>query len=432
VHTSRLLAGSAVVAVLAGTAACGLQSLEPKLELRDAMSAFTSTGSEGFRLSFPSSMPAVRAFADEAAKESGGSASAGPSAADLQKLLSSRLDVALDRGADAKDPADDATRALVHIGGLDVAEIRDVARVAYAKVDFPALETVFPGVKDGVDSMQSQLMGDGTPESVPPPALSRPMTALLAGNWVSMDVSKTSWLAQQVQKNQAGGVVGGTAVPPSAAWTSLVAKAFPAGTVKVTRLDSDDRLGDHLVAAANLRTVYGNLEPELARLLARMPSGKDVHLPPVGGVPDREGYVSFWVKDGALTRAELEAAQFLDKPAGHLVLRFEPRAATTTTAPPGAVAIDMKGIAEIAQGPTVTARTAAFLVDEDIRRRAEQAGMAPTLQYLDVARGDIAGLVQTITLSAVDARIQVGVDGQLACLTLTHTQAVGSVTDGPC
>jgi hypothetical protein len=156
VHRSRLLVGGAIIAALAGTAACGLQSLEPKLELRDAMNAATANGSGGFRVSFPSSMADLRTFAEEADKESGGatgdSSSTDSSNAELQKLLSSHLDVAFDHGADAKDPADDAVRALVNIAGRDVADVRSVAQVLYLKVDFAALEAVFPGIKDGVDA----------------------------------------------------------------------------------------------------------------------------------------------------------------------------------------------------------------------------------------------------------------------------------------
>ena len=45
----RLLAGGALVALLTGTAACGLQAVEPKLQLRDAAGDFAAapTGARG-------------------------------------------------------------------------------------------------------------------------------------------------------------------------------------------------------------------------------------------------------------------------------------------------------------------------------------------------------------------------------------------------
>lgn len=253
-----------------------------------------------------------------------------------------------------------------------------------------------------------------------------------------MDTGKDSWLAQQLRKqsSSSGAGAAGTAAAPSPTAKSLLAKAFPSGTVKVARLESDDRLGDHLVAAANLRAVYRNLEPELARIVTAAPGGgKGVNLPPVGGVPNRDGAVSIWVNDGAWTRAELDLAQFLDKPAGHLVVRLDPRVAGTTVAPPGAVPIDMQKITEVAQGPTVTARTVAAFVDEDIRQWATQEGGAPNVQYLDRVRNDLARLPQMIVLDPVEIedRIQVQVDGDVACLVLSENTTVpGVVTDGPC
>jgi hypothetical protein len=42
VRLSRLLAGGTLAALLIGTAACGLPAVEPKIELRDAMSDFAA------------------------------------------------------------------------------------------------------------------------------------------------------------------------------------------------------------------------------------------------------------------------------------------------------------------------------------------------------------------------------------------------------
>ena len=152
----RLLSGGAVVAVLVSTAACGLQTLEPKLELRDAADAFSSSRTTSLRLSLPSSPADVKAFTTEAGAESPPddsttvTSSSQPSDADLQQLLSSHVDVAYDKGADAKGSADDSARVLLHIGKTDAGEVRSVAGMVYARVDLTGLEGEFPDMKDGV------------------------------------------------------------------------------------------------------------------------------------------------------------------------------------------------------------------------------------------------------------------------------------------
>ena len=55
VRLPRLLAGGAVVALLTGTAACGVQALEPKIALRDAFSDFAANRSGALELSVASS-----------------------------------------------------------------------------------------------------------------------------------------------------------------------------------------------------------------------------------------------------------------------------------------------------------------------------------------------------------------------------------------
>ena len=91
----RLLAGGAVVAVVAGTAACGAQALEPKIALRDAFSEFTANRSGAAELSIASSSDEILAFAQSADPGSGASVM---SDEDLDTLTSSSLDIAYDLG----------------------------------------------------------------------------------------------------------------------------------------------------------------------------------------------------------------------------------------------------------------------------------------------------------------------------------------------
>jgi hypothetical protein len=217
--------------------------------------------------------------------------------------------------------------------------------------------------------------------------------------------------------------------------------------VTVKRLDSDDRLGDHLVATANLRTVYKNVRADLPGLLTGDAATRLAEdLPAVGEAPDRDLAVSFWVNDGKLGRVELDAAQFLGKPAGHLVLRADVLPEQKITAPSGAVAIDPQKISDetgqslgdlfsgsSSSSEPVDAQTAATWVDQDIRDMAEGDGAAPSVKYLARAREHVTDVGTPVTLTQVGKRIQVTVDGKSACLKLAATTAAdGTVTEGRC
>jgi hypothetical protein len=463
VRLPRLLSGGAVVAVLVGTAACGLQTVEPKLELRDAADAFSSSRSTSLRLSLPSSLADVKAFTTEADAESPAdeststdsatetfataTSSSQPSDADLQQLLSSHVDVAFDKGADAKGSADDSARVLLHIGKTDAGEVRTVGGMVYARVDLTGLEGEFPDMKDGVESTRAALAGGEGPDS-PPEALRAPVQAVFDGKWVSVDDRPGSWLDQQLtsQDGAAGGLTGTLAPDAPDKLTALAGKAFGDGVVTVKRLDGDDALGDHLVATANLRTVYRNIRADLPGLLTGDAATEMTKaLPAAEEVPDRDLAVSFWVKDGKLSRFELDIAQFLDKPAGHLVLRADTLADQPVAAPSGAVAVDLKGIADANGGSLagllggagadqpVDAQTAAAWVDQDIRAQAEADGAKPSASYLAQVQGNYTDMQPPVTLKKVGKRIQVTVDGTSVCLTpAATTDQDGTVTDGRC
>ncbi|MDQ1661173.1 MAG: hypothetical protein QOJ68_1153 [Blastococcus sp.] len=451
----RLLTGTAIVAVLSGTAACGLMSVEPKIELRDAASAFTSASAGAMRFSIGSSAAEARTFSDQADKESADSSSQGSSAststsdADLNTLLSSHADLAYSAPADPKKAADAASQLSLHIGATDAGELRNVDQVMYAQVNMSGLVTEFPDMKNGVDSFRASLAG-GPDAGGPPPAISAPATAVLDGKWVSLDVHADSWVAKQLTKSSNGGL----ATDYMAKVKALAGKAFGGGAVAVQRLDSDDKLGDHLVATTNLRKVYGNIRGDVASLFTGS-AGTAIakQLPAVTDVPDRNLTVSFWVKDGALSRVELDAAQFLDKPAGHLVLRIDALPKQKITAPSGAVAIDPKAIADQTgmpidqllaggagaaaggdgSGGALDAHTVATDVDQDIRDMADQDGVAPSLAYLARARADMLDMDNSIVVTQVGRRIQVASGGQTACLALGATTSDdGTVTPGLC
>ena len=448
----RLITGGAIVAVLAGTAACGLQSLEPKLELRDAASDFASAKTGAIRLSVASSAAEFHAFAAEADREEGTSGSTDISDADLKRLLSSSIAIAYD-GGKPKDDADDAARIDVHVGRLDAGEIRVAHQVLYARVDLPGLEKQFPDMKDGVDAARASLTGaDGSGEVIE--ALRTPATALFDGHWVSVD---TGALEKQLGSAGSGtgsgggmtDLTGGLAADAPATLKKIAGKAFANG-VTVKRLDGDERLGDHLVATASLRAVYKNIRGDLPALFSDSVRDEvSTSLPQPGAVPDRNLTVSFWVKDGTLTRVELDAAQFLDKPSGALVLRADSLPAEKITAPKGAVDVDLQAIADQAGMPldqlfaggdsvggslgAMDAKTIASYVSEDINAMASQDGAAPSLTYLQQAIADMDGIADGLVITPVGDRVQVNLNGTSACLVLpATTDESGTVTDGPC
>lgn len=458
----RLLAGTAIVAVVSGTAACGLQSVEPALELRDAASAFTSAGAGAMRFSIGSSAADYRTFSHQADKE-GGSSSSGDhlSDADLRKLLSSRIELSYDSGADKKSTADDSSEALVHVGDTDAGEFRSVDQTLYARANVSGLVQEFPDMKSGVDSFRASLVG-GPDGGGPPPAISAPATAVLDGRWVSLDMHPDSWLGKQLTSGSHGGLATGYTAKVKA----LAAKAFGGGAVAVQRLDSDDALGDHLVATTNLRKVYGNIRGDVGGLFTGTAARQIVsQLPRVTAVPDRNLTVSFWVKDGALTRVEVDAAQFLDKPAGHLVLRVDALPKRKITAPSGALAVDPKAMADqtglpieqllagttggasgggnpsagtpeggvIGPDGALSAHSAATYLDVTIRDMADQDGAAPSVAYLARARDVMLQLDNSIVVKQVGRRIQVAYGGHAACLTLSASvTSEGTISSGLC
>ena len=173
-HLPRLLTGTAIVVVLSGTAACGLQSVEPRIELRDAASAVSSAGAGGMRFSIGSSAAEFRTFSHEADRESAATASGDDlSDADLNTLLASHADVSYDTGS-GTSPADDSSQLSLHIGATDAGQLRVVNQTLYLRANVSGLVTEFPDLKDGVGSFAQVSRAGPTPvgrrpRSPPPP-----------------------------------------------------------------------------------------------------------------------------------------------------------------------------------------------------------------------------------------------------------------------
>jgi hypothetical protein len=436
VRLPRLLAGGMLAAVLTGTSACGLQAAEPKLELRDAMADFAAGRAGTLQLSLPSSADDVRAFAG-AADPSGGDG--GMTDDDLEQLLSSSVELGYDFGEDRDSDADDTSRFVVHLEDLDAAEIRTVDGVLYARADVDGLAEKFPEMQADLDTFRGGLTGADVPAETADAA-----TALLDGEWVSVDIQAylDSVQALVEQVGEAGGVApddptAALSDMSSAEVRDLLGDALKGAVTSIERREGDDDLGDHLVTHLDLRKAYATLRSGLPEL--------EEQLPPVDEVPDKQIDVSFWVLDGDLTRIELDLAQFLDEPAGHLVLRADVLAPEEITAPSDAVEFDVAALMETAMSasdPDVAyqsppkwkpdAYEIATWVDEDFANVAYEWHTAPSVHQLPEVLPLYEGLMEGLEIIAVGDRIQVTLRHETVCLTLSYYGNSEDIADGPC
>jgi hypothetical protein len=441
-HLPRLLAGGAVVALLTGTAACGMQAAEPKIALRDAASNFAAGRSGALELSIASSADEVHAFMAAVDSSTGETAMADE---DLATLLSSSLGYGYDLGADRKDVSDDAARFVVNVGDLEAGEFVAVGDFAYARVDLDGLAKQFPEMQEGLDSFRAGLSGEG--DAAMPQELVAPATALLDGDWISLNLQAYIDQLKEMSAGEGADPAGmGFSEETAAKARDLFGAALKDAVTSVERKTADEELGDHLVASVDLRKAYAKLRSDLPGLLTgEMADSAEKELPPVDEIPDRQFDVSFWVRDGDLTRVELDVAQFLDKPAGHLLLRADVLPAEKITAPSDAVEFDFEAIAAastayastggdaaLAGGENLDAPTIATWVDQDIASSATEDGGTPSVDYLPTVLPYYDGIAPGLAITAVGAQIQVAVDQDVVCLTLSADGMGENVVPGPC
>jgi hypothetical protein len=428
---SRALTGGAVFVLLAGTAACGVTSVAPKVQLRDAVVAFAEARSASFTVSLPSSPDDVRAFLTATGEDD-----SSVDDAMLRDLLGIELVVAYDGGEKEKDPTDDAGLFQLRIDGEDYGEIRTVDEVAYLRIDVPGLSDRFPEMAEEVDAARAEL------EAADLGALEPAAEAALDGEWVSVDMGEGSWFAEQ-QKSMDDAVM---QLPDDFGQRllDLAGKAMDS-SVSVRRAGEGDT-GDELIATANTRELYSNVADDLPELLGEVAPGAEEELPPATEVPSRDVSASFWVDDGDLRRVELDLAQFLDEPTGHFVVRVDLAEGQSIEAPDGAVEVDLEELAALSGvtpdqlfaglaggGAGLGVEDAAAAVGAEFQYYAEYDGVAPSVEQLPRVAESFAGMTPPLELQAVGDRVQVTYDGQVACLTLGADSATeGTVAAGPC
>jgi hypothetical protein len=449
VRLPRLLAGGAVVAVVTATAACGVQALEPKIALRNAFSEFTANRSGALELSIASSTDEVLAFAKSADPAA---ADAGASEQDLDTMVSSSLDIAYDLGDDRKSETDDSSSVLVRIDDLVAGELRSVGQTVYARADVDGLAERFPDMQPGLDEFRSGLTGgDGVTEPAPAEVV-EPATAFLDGEWISVDVAAYLEQLEQMAAGQDGAPDGlDMSDYASEEMRKLLGSALEDAVTSVERRE-DDEIGDHLVATLDLRKAYTTLRSGLPGLFdGEQADVMEQQLPPVSEVPDKQIEVSFWVRDGELKRAELDVAQFVDDAAGSFVLRADVSSGREITAPDDAVEFDLDtlmatGMSAYAsesgeayaegeaplEAVDLDAHTIATWVDMDIAGMADGEGGRPSVSYLPEVVPGYEGTAPGLSITAVGERVQVAVDQDVVCLTLSADGTGEDITEDPC
>jgi hypothetical protein len=316
--------------------------------------------------------------------------------------------------------------------------MRYVDEVAYARFDVDGLSDRFPGLDDGLQQARDEL--DAQELGVVEDAFD----AALDGAWVSVDLGEGSWFAEQQHALEDAG--GPLPEEVRQQLLDLASQAFES-SVSLRAAGSDD-IGDRMIATVNTRDLYTDLADELPDLLSGFAPGAEEELPPVEDVPDMDISAMFWVDDTELRRVELDLAQFLEKPAGHFVVRVDVGDGGPIEAPDDAVPVDIEQLAALgaagyeeggyeggghAGEPTdVGVEEAAYAVDSEFLYHAYTEGVAPTVEHLPMVAEAFTG-PPPVELIAVGDRVQVTYGGEVACLTLgPDADTPGTVTLGSC
>ena len=155
-------------------------------------------------------------------------------------------------------------------------------------------------------------------------------------------------LVKGLQESTGGSLPGSGGTQPADNEAAALRDAFDKvfnENVAIEKLESDS-VGDHYVAkVTSLRTFYSQLLPTIQQYVDRLPNADQ--FPSADLIPDKPGSVDVWVKDGRLSRVELDMAQFSEPPsnAGRVAIRLDiNREAPELSAPTDAVTVDLAGI----------------------------------------------------------------------------------------
>ncbi len=228
-----------------------------------------------------------------------------------------------------------STRFALSDNGSTYVELRGVDDVLYIKADVKGALALFGQAKlfDEVQARANSL-----------PAF---VKALVAGNWVSLDLNLLKSLA-----NQFGG--GAAASPNPGQGQKLLAdiKAVLQRDVTVTRVGTDSD-GDHLRLTAHTRQLGTDI---LQAFTSSIPAaGLAAQKLDPSKVPDRPIVVDAWVSNGALAKVSLDLTQFMtaaDKQPGAklaVVVTFD-RSGDDISKPDNSTPVDLSQLTSLLGG----------------------------------------------------------------------------------
>lgn len=327
----RMLVPTVLAAVL--LAGCGesAEKVSPQEAVREAAKTTAGLKEGSFKLSVAGSDEAVNAAFNEGAP--------------LTEEDRKGLDL-LRKGHIVLSTGNDKFGIDVKAGDLDhVFELRFVDGKLYARADVAGLGNLFGANPAEIDQTVQALSSQPGFEF---------LAAAAAGKWLEADFTALKGTFEQfvegLEERTGGSLPATSSSAPTAdeaaALRDAIDKLFNENVV-VEKLESDSA-GDHYVAkVTSLRTFYSQLLPTIEQFMDRIPNAED--LPTAGVFPDKPGSVDVWVKDGRLSRVEVDVTQFSEPPstAGRVAIRLDiNREAPDLTAPSGAVTVDIAGIVQ--------------------------------------------------------------------------------------
>ena len=232
----------------------------------------------------------------------------------------------------------------VKAGDLDHAfELRYVDGKLYARADVAGLGKLFDATPDEINRTVQAISSQPGFEFI---------AAAAAGKWLQADFTALKGtfedLMKGLQESTGGSLPGPDATQQADNETTALRDAIDKvfnENVTIEKLESDG-VGDHYVAkVTSLRTFYGQLLPTLQQFMDRIPNSEQI--PSANLIPDKPGSLDVWVKDGRVSRVELDIAQFSEPPAntGRVAIRLDiNREAPELSAPSDPVTVDLAGI----------------------------------------------------------------------------------------
>lgn len=324
-----LIAAVVTALVIAGCAAA--EKLSPRVAVREAFESTASQQEGSFELSLVGSEEDLNALFENGAPLT---------EEDRQGLnLLRNGHIALSNGND-KFALD------IKAGDLEHAfELRYVDKKLYARADVAGLAKLFGTSPEEVNENISGLASQPGFEF---------LAAAAAGKWLEVDFSTLKGLFEGLGKEFGFEPGEGSTPAPTADATipgeyqaikDAIGKAM-SEDVTVEKLKSDNA-GDHYLAkVASMQAFYAKVRPVFDQHMAGLPYANE--LPSASVVPDKPGSLDVWVKDGRVSRLELDLAQFAPAPpagAGRVALRLDiDREASSVSVPSDAVTVDLAGL----------------------------------------------------------------------------------------